>query len=663
MSSAPVFALVIGINSYQERNRLNGAVADADEFECFLKDRIPFVQIVNLRDAEATRENIKSEFERFQHNEGIKKGDAMIIYFAGHGGRALITEGWAGYKPHDSHMEIICPVDIDVGDGINRKPIGGISDRTLANWLNGISQEKGNNITLILDCCHAAGANRGDDDNTYVPRRMSNPLNISLEDCEAWASDPNPEVENNARGTGVPSAFMGQNQESHVLLAACGQTELAFENNKRGLFTRALLDALEKSDLRTITYKSLIRKIQIPKDKNQNPECQGKYRDRLLFNVHSTRADWSIIRGLNENGTITLHAGGIQGIKLSSHFAIYGSIAAIGSSNSLGFLVVNNVTPTTSILLYPIASQAFTIPPQFYARELPKDPIRVYCADEDKPSLQPMLMKAVCNSKIPSLEAAGVMLVQNEKSAKLRIAIKDSQVSFYRQDEDIATFAGHRIPHTIPIDDSDGILEVLRAANRFQRQLSTTSKLPLVTMELLKLKRDYDFSEGSWVQTPIGTNLIDGDGNVDMPIDPNAAFGVRIHNGTCLRLYPHLFYFDCSDFSIEHSFVNILYSSHWYVPPLGVDGRIVDPPLLPNSNFAIGFGNDGAPPYGFFLPEGEKKDIGFFKLYLTTSPTDLSSISQQSAFETGRGFHELTQDCPDVWGTQLVTVFIRDPNA
>ncbi|TDL21762.1 hypothetical protein BD410DRAFT_789541 [Rickenella mellea] len=171
-------------------------------------------------------------------------------------------------------------------------------------------------------------------------------------------------------------------------------------------------------------------------------------------------------------------------------------------------------------------------------------------------------------------------------------------------------------------------------------------------MELWKLQRHHNFSEDYKlisVLTPMGKNLID-DNRVDMVIDPNAEFGAMIQNRTNLPLYPYLFYFDCSNFSIIP----------WYVPPTGMDGRHVDPPLLPESTFPIGFGNDGAPPYEFFLPKGEKRDVGFFKLYLTTSPTDLSCISRGSAFESARGAGASRQIHPDIWGSKLVTVFMKE---
>ena len=50
---------------------------------------------------------------------------------------------------------------------------------------------------------------------------------------------------------------------SHVLLAACGEKERAFEDDDGGMFTKAVLSALRKSDfdLATLTYSNLIKKV------------------------------------------------------------------------------------------------------------------------------------------------------------------------------------------------------------------------------------------------------------------------------------------------------------------------------------------------------------------------------------------------------------------
>lgn len=63
--------------------------------------------------------------------------------------------------------------------------------------------------------------------------------------------------------------------------------------------------------------------------------------------------------------------------------------------------------------------------------------------------------------------------------------------------------------------------------------------------------------------------------------------------------------------------------------------------------------------------EGDKKDIGFFKLFLSTRPAHFSSILQQSPFEIDRSRTGRvgTPDLPIaevLWGAKLVTVIQVD---
>ena len=103
----------------------------------------------------------------------------------------------------------------------------------------------------------------------------------------------------------------------------------------------------------------------------------------------------------------------------------------------------------------------------------------------------------------------------------------------------------------------------------------------------------------------------------------------------------------------------------WYAPPLGAGAgkwtTNVNAPLSPKSHLTVGYGDGGVAPWQFLLRAGEHKDVGFFKLFLTTSPADLSSIPQENVF-TSSGFSRYgktaTPERPEtvLWGSQLSTV-------
>jgi hypothetical protein len=67
-------------------------------------------------------------------NDRIEKGDPILIYYAGHGGKV----------PGDDAdiVEALIPVDY----APKQPEVSPIPDRTIASLINGISKKRGNNI-------------------------------------------------------------------------------------------------------------------------------------------------------------------------------------------------------------------------------------------------------------------------------------------------------------------------------------------------------------------------------------------------------------------------------------------------------------------------------------------------------------------------------------
>jgi len=93
----------------------------------------------------------------------------------------------------------------------------------------------------------------------------------------------------------------------------------------------------------------------------------------------------------------------------------------------------------------------------------------------------------------------------------------------------------------------------------------------------------------------------------------------------------------------------------------------VDAPLPAKSRLSLGYGDGGISPWQFVLPESQKKDLGFFKLFLSSRPAHFESICKASPFHTeeetlsaqsraGKSSISEPPQPEDKWGTQLVTV-------
>ena len=118
--------------------------------------------------------------------------------------------------------------------------------------------------TVILDCCHSAGANRVPEFGQMRARTAPNsplPPNCDIDIYrELTCQKPN---------SRTPLGIKARNQDSHDLLAACGRKEYAYEGDglgqRRGFFTTALLQHLRNHASDKLTYVSLIQRIQLPK--------------------------------------------------------------------------------------------------------------------------------------------------------------------------------------------------------------------------------------------------------------------------------------------------------------------------------------------------------------------------------------------------------------
>ena len=124
--------------------------------------------------------------------------------------------------------------------------------------------------TLILDCCHSAGADRQGNPSTFSGvtniRQYRDPPHIPS-DCDSESVSSLP------RGQMKVPGFQGQDLESHICLAACSSSQLAGEDRThkppRGYFTLALTAVFRESEISELTYMSAISKVSA-KIKSQN---------------------------------------------------------------------------------------------------------------------------------------------------------------------------------------------------------------------------------------------------------------------------------------------------------------------------------------------------------------------------------------------------------
>ncbi|KAJ2921616.1 hypothetical protein H1R20_g15479, partial [Candolleomyces eurysporus] len=300
-SGSRLFALIIGIDDYTPETgfiKLKGAVRDADSIRNWLiKDfNVPPSHIQYLRDNAATRKAIVEALEGLSTDPKIKRDDPILIYYAGHGTQARAPKQWCWDSPN---IQMIVPwnfkqSDTDSPDRITH----GIPDRTLSVLLTKLAKKKGNNITVILDCCHSGSGTRSDSDTRIRggPCEGEVPANL---DEDLKPADPDEDLElPRTRGAQIKPKFEHYGLRSHVLLAACAPHEFAHENGSSGAFTVALLKALNGVNTAELTYQGLMERM-----------------DKLQTAKATTGTKKLTIAG----------AGAIHGISVGSKFAIWKS--------------------------------------------------------------------------------------------------------------------------------------------------------------------------------------------------------------------------------------------------------------------------------------------------------------------------------------------------
>ncbi len=132
------YALIIGINDYEEWNPLHTAVKDATALQEILVDRYGFTKdrVVLLTDKEASRSRIVLALRNLA--AGLKKTDNLLIYYAGHGQIDDLT-GDGYWIPAEGKL---------------KDPTTWVSHSTVKNILSSQSV-RAKNVVLLADACYS----------------------------------------------------------------------------------------------------------------------------------------------------------------------------------------------------------------------------------------------------------------------------------------------------------------------------------------------------------------------------------------------------------------------------------------------------------------------------------------------------------------------------
>ncbi|KZV66028.1 hypothetical protein PENSPDRAFT_689301 [Peniophora sp. CONT] len=290
------WAIVVGIDHYLHAPDLLGCVNDVRLLVEYLTSslRVPSSNILVLASsryeidaelrskvksiAEPKRANILDAlYSHFRDNVRVRPGDNLLFHFSGHG---------AAYPRGSSltQTEALCPMDRNTASS---PPIVDICDRELNIILSEIRDSKGSNLTVVLDCCHASGADRAVASDVRAAQPLVDPGAVNR--MFRSAAD---DVRRRRRDLSPFSPAWKGDMTSHVLLAACQSHEKAKETTvplgkypRLGVFTFALVSALRspRGVEPSLTYVDLIKSV-LQRPATQTFVVAGKRkRSRLWF--------------------------------------------------------------------------------------------------------------------------------------------------------------------------------------------------------------------------------------------------------------------------------------------------------------------------------------------------------------------------------------------
>ncbi|VDC04231.1 unnamed protein product [Peniophora sp. CBMAI 1063] len=673
-------ALLIGVDKYfNEEDNLSGAVRDARRVEALLLGLVPPVSDENITVLEnACDQDIIDHIRRLRTNPFIKKDDPILIYYAGHGSSLPRPPGW---PTRSQHIQCLSPSNARVEDG---KVVGVITDRAFGALLQDLAKAKGDNITVILDSCHSGSATRTGPNTRSLRRGIDFRDKRSGEKYTVgptyhghiWNGfEGQPDRKDSSRALADLPVFSYGGLQSHIVLAACGPNEFAFEDFTigesevpvcEGRFTSALLRELKATGPDTITYTELIRRLG--NISSQTPQCEGHEKDRrILFKTalkQGNRPYYSVYR--IEAGFI-LNAGQVNGVAVDDVYAVYATSDALArqSEPPLGELMVTEVRPVSSKTIVKSDLHMLDDHPSAVAvlsRVGRRKALPLHVHPQLKSIAAEALAKEVAQfSRDPeytfvlsSLDTAVFSIVPVGKSA----------IGFDILDKRMTDHGLHRLDATVDRDVTK-LQVVLRAAAHFFYHLNSAPPKPglrrQISGSIQELSYEFDFDGSgvprtSWQVTGQPVDLHSPDRGAFYPkvAVPGAShedrtwYGVTVANrqpGEGVNVYLWMFYFDCRTLEIRS----------FFQPPAGR----VEPSLQAASSIDVplNYGDAGSLPLTFDLPKERKLDIGFLRIFVSSQIADLSNIAQKPAIG-GRVMAQSTliPPAPAAWDAITIAV-------
>ncbi|MGQ7848437.1 caspase family protein [Granulosicoccus sp. 3-233] len=264
-------ALCIGIDKYQ-RSPLAGCVADAKLWKKTLSGM--GYQVTMLKNEQATANRIRECVADLINSS--RPGDHLVLQFAGHGTQFKDIDGDEAQGDSPALDECLCAVDCDfANDGL-------IIDDELRVLIEGLPDRV--TMTCFFDCCHSGSATR-------MALMMANAS--TAQGVRSRFLPPSKHMKKVYRKRIEKvrqSASRAPGKQRDVLFSACRSTELAYESNGQGDFTRMATKILAEG-IQGLSNTDFLQRVLLAfgSTPRQTPEihCDATALSRSFLELHS----------------------------------------------------------------------------------------------------------------------------------------------------------------------------------------------------------------------------------------------------------------------------------------------------------------------------------------------------------------------------------------
>lgn len=298
-----LYAFLVGINDYQHPVRaLRGCVRDMNKVKKYLQkeeEKGDFkVHIETLINENAIKSNIAATFTAHLSQAG--PNDVAFFFYAGHGAEEEADPKLWPLEPNNKLQGLVCIDSItedETGTLLSDKELRYLIHKVGKEYPDGSPKDRPPHILTIFDCCHSGENTRnigiGEEEEDlqerrFIPMKPKDPAKPRLAKImkeRAWKDfifADQDGITTQAIQTSPLNKLLPEGD--HIQLSACRSDESSYEQSGGGIFTKNLLEVLNRSK-GAVSYYDLRGRLKnyIKNQFRQTPQIYEVGDNQLIY--------------------------------------------------------------------------------------------------------------------------------------------------------------------------------------------------------------------------------------------------------------------------------------------------------------------------------------------------------------------------------------------